>query len=51
MGDDQQRRFEACVYEDIWTRLTTSVSRVYENLFILRQNHFRNHFHAQDHLT
>ena len=48
MGDDQQRRFEACVYEDIWTRLTTSVSRVYENLFIFRQNHFRNHFHAQD---
>ena len=35
MGADTEHRFEACVYEDIWTRLTASVSRVYENLFIL----------------
>ena len=30
MGVDQEHRFETCVYEDIWTRLTANVSRVYK---------------------
>ena len=40
MGVDQEHRFEACVYEDVWTRLTANVGRVYENLFVFRQTHF-----------
>ena len=51
MDVDQEHRFEACLYEDIRTRLTANVIRVYKNLFILRQALFRNLFQAEEHLT
>ena len=49
MGVDQERRFEACLYDDIWTRLTERVSRICQNLFILRQPYSCKQFHV--HLT